>query len=255
MRRRSSPGAKRRWWHNEAPRRHKRATAARHRHVPMVGMVVTISPSFSLYRMVVLPAAAPPRQVSATHRRQPHGERKGEKIPQANHQNSPRTIFKHKHPYHRQTSAHYPSRPAAPLLSRQGACTQQPSEPRELATRHLPHTEPHKKQRPQGNGTTSSRHSPPIPQKQSKHDTTPRPPQAQRVPSSPTIRIRISFLPKRLANTLDRDIPMMGDGVGGARARARTRSRKGGGRRGKRGDAGRTVAGTDDGGSAGVHGE
>ncbi len=29
-------------------------------HVPMVGMVVTISPNFSLYRMVVLPAASRP---------------------------------------------------------------------------------------------------------------------------------------------------------------------------------------------------
>ena len=28
--------------------------------LPMVGMVVTISPSFSLYRMVVLPAASNP---------------------------------------------------------------------------------------------------------------------------------------------------------------------------------------------------
>lgn len=45
----------------------------------MVGMVVTISPSFSLYRMVVLPAAALPRQVSATRRWQPHRETKGKK--------------------------------------------------------------------------------------------------------------------------------------------------------------------------------
>ena len=37
---------------------------------PMVGIVVTISPSFSLYRMVVLPAASRP-----TWRRQPGGER------------------------------------------------------------------------------------------------------------------------------------------------------------------------------------
>ena len=29
-------------------------------HLPMVGIVVTISPSFSLYRMVVLPAASSP---------------------------------------------------------------------------------------------------------------------------------------------------------------------------------------------------
>lgn len=36
---------------------------------------MTISPSFNLYRMVVLPAAASPGQVSATHRRKPHRER------------------------------------------------------------------------------------------------------------------------------------------------------------------------------------
>lgn len=79
------------------------------------------------------------------------------------------------------------------------------------------------------NGTTASRHSRLIPQKQSKHDTTPRPPRAQHVPSSPTIRIRISFLPNRLANTLDRDIPMVGDGVVGlAPARAHGLGRGGG---------------------------
>lgn len=38
----------------------RHATAAGERPSPMVGMVVTISPSFSLYRMVVLPAASKP---------------------------------------------------------------------------------------------------------------------------------------------------------------------------------------------------
>lgn len=36
------------------------APAMTSQHIPIVGMVVTISPNFNLYRMVVLPAASRP---------------------------------------------------------------------------------------------------------------------------------------------------------------------------------------------------
>lgn len=104
-------------------------------------------------------------------------------------------------------------------------------------------------------GTTSSRHAPTqlSKAKQARHQPKAISRTARTV--QPHHQDPHLLLAKEVAEHLGQRHPHDGRRCGGARARARTRSREGGGRTGERGSAGRTVAGTDDGGSTGVHGE